>query len=112
MATSLRTYSHGTHLRQQLPWGTYLSGRALCPDGRVRALARIAQTADTFFSVPAAVKVAGRTVTGFVTVETLEGFSTPTDDDPAVVKFFPVKTGRNARIFDALGFVRLIADAR
>src|SRR5580765_5909975 len=93
-----REYAEGTCLRQSYPWGWYWGGRALCSDGRVRALARIAQTADTFFSVPAAVKVSGRTVSGYVTMDTLSGSSVATDDDPPVVRFIAYSSGRNGHL--------------
>jgi hypothetical protein len=73
--------------------------RALCPDGKVRAC--VVGLPDTFFSIPARMKANGKTVTGFVTVETLEGFSTATAEDPHVVKFVPYKYRRNAGAFGA-----------
>jgi hypothetical protein len=88
----------GTYLRSDSFWGVYQSGAAICPDGKVRKLKRIAPHADTFFSVPAAVTCKGRTVTGFVMTSTLAGFHSPTDDDPMAVFFFA--TGRNAHLFD------------
>lgn len=90
-----RKYSHGTYLTVEYPWGVYHGGRVMCSDGRVRALKRIATTADTFFSVPASVAVRGRTVAGYVTVECVSGSSVETDDDPAVAKFVAVTYGRN-----------------
>lgn len=90
-----REYAFGTDLRVRYPWGLYEGGHAMCSDGKVRSLKRISQTADTFFSVPASVVVGGRTVSGYVTVDTARGYSTATDDDPAVVKFIAVKYGRN-----------------
>ena len=39
---------------------------ALCADGR-RRYARITADADTYFSIPAQVKVRGKTVSGFIT---------------------------------------------
>ena len=90
-----RKYGRGTSLVVGSPWGTFHGGRALCSDGKVRALSRIALTADTFFSVPAAVKVRGKTVSGYVTCETLEGLSTEGPDDPSVVKFVAVQTSKN-----------------
>lgn len=92
-------YAQGTELKTTQPWGIFISGRALCPDGKVRALKRIAICADTFFSIPAAISFKGKTVSGFVTVETVEGFSTPTDDDPAIVKFVPYAYGKNGNLF-------------
>lgn len=94
-------YALGTSLNTRMPWGTFVGGRALCPDGKVRRLARIALTADTFFSVPASVQVRGKTVAGYVTVETIGGFSTATQDDPAVVRFVPYRNRKNANAFDA-----------
>jgi hypothetical protein len=66
-----------------------------CADGKVRTLARIAGTADTFFSVPAAVKVSGRTVAGYVTFETVEGWSTETDGDPRIARFVAYKNRKH-----------------
>lgn len=96
MTIDRRTYAWGTYLDMRYPWGTYVAGRALCSDGRVRTLKRIAETADTFFSVPAAVTVHGRTVSGYVTVDTLSGSSVPTDGDPMIVRFRANRYGRNA----------------
>lgn len=98
MNMDTRDYAQGTSLTQSYPWGMYRSGRALCSDGKVRALARIAPTADTFFSVPASVKVAGRTVSGYVTVQTMSGMSTETPDDPAIVRFVAYSYGRNGHL--------------
>ena len=86
-------YADGTELTFSQPWGYTCHGRALCPDGKVRAFR--AGTADTFFSIPASVHAAGTRVSGYVTVETREGYSTPTDSDPAVVKFFPYTYRKN-----------------
>jgi hypothetical protein len=44
----------------------------------------------------AAVTVAGRTVSGYVTFETRAGLSTDTPDDPTVVKFIAYQYGKNA----------------
>lgn len=68
MAIKTRKYGEGTYLTQSFPWGVYVGGRAKCSDGKVRTLSRIAQTADTFFSVPATVKVKGRSVAGYISL--------------------------------------------
>jgi hypothetical protein len=95
MRINTRTYANDTYLMQEAPFGWYRGGAALCTDGKVRKLKRIADTADTFFSVPAAVTVNGKTVSGYITVEAMSGSSVPIDDDPAVVKFVAVKYGKN-----------------
>jgi hypothetical protein len=59
---------------------------ALCADGVVRQ-ALITGPADTFFSIPASVKAHGRTVSGYVSRSSLEGFDTATPEDPAVTTF-------------------------
>lgn len=82
-----REFGAGTALTQRFPWGLYIGGRALCSDGRVRRLARIAITADSFFSIPASVRVSGRTVSGFVSFGEIPG-------GVEVVKF--TATGKNA----------------
>ena len=60
-----------TGLVTSQPWGIYrrAGSRVLCSDGKIRSLAYLAQTADTFFSVPAAIRVKGKYVTGYVTTE-------------------------------------------
>jgi hypothetical protein len=73
----------------------YVAGRAMCSDGKVRAVRFRSGIADTFFSIPASVKVNGKTVAGFVTVETEEGWSTPSEDDPAIVKFIAYQYRKN-----------------
>ena len=93
-------YAEGTSL--ELEPGAFacrhVSGRALCADGIVRALRFGSGIADTFFSIPASVKVKGKTVSGFVSVETLAGYTTPTADDPAVVRFHAYTYGKNASL--------------
>lgn len=63
-------YANGTYLRTSIMWDVYSGGAAMCSDGIVRTLKRIAITADTYFSIPAAVSVRGKTVSGFVSVDT------------------------------------------
>lgn len=96
-----RDYADNTSVTQSYPWGTYVTARVRCTDGKVRSVSRIAQTADTFFSVPAAVKVKGKTVAGYLTVECRSGSSVVTEDDPAVAKFYAVKTGKNHGLLPA-----------
>jgi len=86
-------YADGTSLDFSQPRGHTCKGYALCPDGKIRAFR--GGTADTFFSVPARVSAQGTTVSGFVTVETRDGYSTPTGDDPFIVRFVPYKYGKN-----------------
>jgi hypothetical protein len=47
------------------------------------------------------VKVGGKTVTGYITTETRDGYSTATDDDPAVVKFVAYRYGKNGHLLPA-----------
>lgn len=83
-------------------WGGFLDAAALCSDGKVRKVKRISETADTFFSVPAAVEVCqgGKkyTVSGYITVETLAGFSTEVGEDRTVVKFVAYQYGKNGHV--------------
>lgn len=94
--TTTRDYADGTSITSASPFGTYVTARVMCADGRVRTVKRIADTADTFFSVPCAVTVFGRTVTGYLTVEACSGSSVATANDPAVAKFVAYEYGRNA----------------
>jgi hypothetical protein len=97
-------YANGTYLAVSYPWGLFHGGRAMCPDGIVRTLKRISSTADTFFSIPASVTAYGKTVSGYVTCETVAGFSTETEDDPAVIKFVPYRYRKNWAIVTPLPF--------
>lgn len=94
-----REYAKGTSITQSAPWGLFTTATALCEDGKVRKVSRISETADTFFSVPASVRVKGRTVSGYITFLTLnENLSTHSDDDPMVVKFRAHSYGKNAHL--------------
>jgi len=64
-----RQYGRGTYLEVGGIWNTYIGGRAMCSDGVVRTMARINPVADTYLSVPASVRVKGKTVSGYVSVD-------------------------------------------
>lgn len=89
-------YARDTYVDQTTTWGLFLRARVLCADGVLRQTVRLSDTADTFFSVPASVKVGGKEVSGYITFETEEGFSTETDLDRTVVKFVANQYGKNA----------------
>jgi hypothetical protein len=93
----ITSYANGTYLRTSGPWDVYAGGAALCSDGKVRSLKRIAITADTFFSVPAAVSVRGKTVSGYVSVTDLtDANGNGTANDPlCTVTFHPYTYGKN-----------------
>jgi hypothetical protein len=78
--------------------GPRLIRGVLCEDGKQRTAQCSNRGADTFFSIPARIKVKGKTVSGYVTRETLQGFSTETPNDPAVWKFIAYLYGKNARL--------------
>lgn len=99
MNTTITMFGKDTEIERRLPWGINVGGKALCPDGKVRRLKRIAETADTFFSTPASVTCKGKTVAGYVTVETMGGFTTEMPDDPAVLKFIPYTYRKNHEVF-------------
>jgi hypothetical protein len=63
-----------TSLSQSMPWGLFRrSGhRLLCADGVIRA-AELAQCADTFFSIPASIRIRGKRVSGYATSDESEG---------------------------------------
>lgn len=62
------------------PWQVFArtGHRLLCSDGVIRA-AELAPTADTFFSVPATIRIKGRRITGYYT-----------GDEETVAPFRPV----------------------
>lgn len=48
-------------------WGQVLQYRVVCPDGKIRNTCWLAQSPDTAFSHPAAIRVRGKYVRGYVT---------------------------------------------
>jgi len=97
-----------------MPWSLFVGGKAMCSDGVVRTLKRIAQTADTFFSIPASVEVRDRgikkTVSGYVTIECRSGSSVPIGLDQPMVKFIAVQYGKNHAMLPK-GAIKLGVDA-
>ena len=67
---SPQTYGK-TNVTTHYPWGLMAAKgtRLLCSDGVIRAPHRLASTADTFFSVPAAMRIRGKYITGYMTTE-------------------------------------------
>jgi len=63
-----------TFVKQTYPWGLFTKNghRLLCSDGVIRA-ATLASTADTFFSVPASIRVKGKYITGYYTTDEYDG---------------------------------------
>src|SRR5574343_1357254 len=47
-------------------WGVFVGGAAICPDGKLRKLSRIAPCADSCWTIPASVKYKGKTVSGYL----------------------------------------------
>jgi hypothetical protein len=60
-----------TKITTSQPWGTmHRQGtKLLCSDGKVRTVAYLANTPDTFFSTPAAMRIKRKYVSGYMTVE-------------------------------------------
>jgi hypothetical protein len=81
-------FGSGTFLvKRSHDWGAVSAGRALCPDGVVRALQRVDGYPDAACSLPAAVVAHGKTVSGFV----MAGRD--------ALEFTPNRSGRNAGVF-------------
>lgn len=97
--------AHGLRTQETVDYpGPFSAGprivrHVLCPDGSQRAAYCSPLGADTFFSIPARVYVRGVTVAGYVTRETLEGFSTETAGDPAVWRFVPYAYRKHGNAF-------------
>ena len=98
-----------TNLKYIGPWHIPSHGRAICPDGVIRAF-RITGQPDTFFSIPARITYKGKTVTGFITTcHTVEGkkriasgWSNYEGDYTDIwdeYEFCPNKYGKNGDIF-------------
>ncbi len=93
------TYAQGTHLDTDLRF-RFVSGRAICPDGRTRALKRIDPEAAELVhgqSIRVAVEFKGKTITGSLILQR------PNMDEPTgyPLEFTPDPTGRNAHLFDS-----------
>jgi hypothetical protein len=71
---------------------------AICSDGVQRTATCSSAGADTFFSIPARVSVKGKTVSGYVTRESLEGFTVESPEDPAAWKFIAYTYGQNGAL--------------
>lgn len=85
--------------------GPRLIRNVVCPDGSQRTAYCSAQGADTFFSIPASVCVNRTRVAGYVTRETLQGYSTEMPNDPAVWKFIPYTYRKNHTMLERKGSV-------
>jgi hypothetical protein len=57
-----------------MPWGLFRRNghRLLCADGVIRS-AELSQCADTFFSIPASIRIKGKRITGFASTDESEG---------------------------------------
>jgi hypothetical protein len=63
-----------TKINFTYPWGIIRrnGNRLLCADNIVRA-AELAQCADTFFSIPASIRIKGKRITGYATSDESNG---------------------------------------
>lgn len=98
-------YAYGTSLTPKPgPFSCgWIRAKAVCADGVVRSIAWDARretsgVADTFFSVPARVRIRGKWVSGYVTSQTVSGLSTPCEADPGIVVFVHHTKGKNAAL--------------
>jgi len=65
-----KTIKGKTHVSRSYPWGLHPRNghRLLCADGVIRA-AEMAETADTYFSVPASIRINGKRISGYASCE-------------------------------------------
>jgi hypothetical protein len=63
-----------TKINYTYPWGLIRrnGNRLLCADGIIRA-AELAQTADTYFSIPASIRIKGKRIEGFASFDESKG---------------------------------------
>jgi len=63
-----------TKINYTYPWGLIRrnGNRLLCADGVIRA-AELAQTADTYFSIPANIRIKGKRVEGYASSDESKG---------------------------------------
>ena len=88
-------FGYGTYLDLDPVYHNTYGGAALCSDNKVRKLKRVG-VPDTFFSMPASVRVKGKTVSGYITTDTRDGFSTESPTDLMMVRFRAYNYGKNA----------------
>lgn len=79
-----------THVTVTRPWGLYLRNghRMLCADGVIRAVSSAA-TPDTFFSVPASIRIKGKTYSGYWSTADTQWTKTRHDNFHTVYVFHP-----------------------
>lgn len=92
--TTQTPYARNTWLEIRMPWGIFIRGKVICPDGKAR-IVRLAETADTFFSIPARLSYQKKTIAGFVSFASENGLST---NPVQWVQFTP--TGKYRNIFN------------
>ncbi len=85
MADDRCNYDRGTWTETRGPWDAFTRARAVCPDGKVR-IVRLAQCADTYFTIPARLSYKGKTVTGCISWASDSGL---TSDPAQYVVFYP-----------------------
>ena len=102
-------YAHGTELRTRQPWGINTYCRAVCPDGKVRTMSRIAIVADTFWTIPAKVNVRGVSVKGYVDFVDCNNptCSTTQDNTVLAVRFIAIDSPNADKVFPKQPFVAL-----
>lgn len=63
-----------TNINYIYPWGLIRrnGNRLLCADGNIRA-AELAQTPDTFFSIPAHIRIKGKRIEGYASSDESQG---------------------------------------
>lgn len=63
-----------THINFTQPWGLIRrnGNRILCADGIIRA-AELSQCADTFFSIPASIRIKGKRISGYASSDESQG---------------------------------------
>jgi hypothetical protein len=72
------------------PWHLPCRARLRCPDGKLRMTQRVASEPDTFWTIPCAVKVRGKMVTGYLSTNT----------DTGEYEFHPSLYRKNGHIFE------------
>jgi hypothetical protein len=97
--SQFRSYANGTYFQYTMPWSLYVGAAALCPDGKVRKVKRIAETPDTFFSIPASVTYKGKTVAGYLHLKNVAHPFDAVAFKDAVI-FSPYLYRKNGNIFN------------
>lgn len=61
-------FEDGSYVQTKGPWNVPISGKALCPDGKIRKLKRISHISGNVHDLSCAISYNGKTVSGVIRI--------------------------------------------